>query len=163
MSKRQRRARRNRHFRIDEELKATDRTSYLAYLREPRTTNKSAHAWLVARGYTTFSESAVARHKRHALEGFEEQREAHRFALRLAEMSGGDLSSETFLRGAILRVDQLILMATFELPPDVEGSTAEDVGEFADAMERLSSCAGSSGNSKRRWEVARTRNRIRGR
>ena len=71
MSPRSRRPRVNRHFRIDDELKPDDLRAYRAFVVEPRTTNKSAHAWLVARGYTAFSESAVARHRRYYLERHE--------------------------------------------------------------------------------------------
>jgi hypothetical protein len=85
--KQKRRARQNRHFRIDQELSVEDRKAYQAYLMEPRTTNKSAHAWLAQKGYS-FSESAVARHMRHFLEGHDQQRETERFALRVAEMAG---------------------------------------------------------------------------
>ena len=132
---RRRRARRKRHSRIDHELRPQDREAYLAYLREPRTTNKSAHAWLRERGYD-FSESAVARHMRRALAGFEEQREVERFALRLAELSPGDGSGPPFLRGAVLRLDRLILTTTFDFR-GTEGRTPAQIRDFADALERL--------------------------
>ena len=93
-----RRPRSNRHYRIDHELSPADREAYLAYLREPRTTNKSAHAWLVARGYATFSESAVARHKRFYLERFaadvEAQARAKQWAMLASDtkIAGGDFA-----------------------------------------------------------------------
>ena len=133
--KQRRRPRRNRHSRIDHELKAEDREAYLSYLREPQTTNKSAHAWLCARGYD-FSESAVARHMRHSLAGLEEQRAVEQFALRLAEMAARDGSGPPFLRGALLRLDQLILMKTFD-QRGTEGATPAQIRDFADALERL--------------------------
>src|SRR3954454_23934540 len=97
-----RRPRQNRHYRIDHELTPQDREAYLAYLGEPRTTNKSAHVWLVARGYATFSESAVARHKRFYLERFapdhEAQARAKQWAMLASETThaGGD-----FVGGAV--------------------------------------------------------------
>ena len=87
MQERKRRPRRNRHYRIDHELTAEDLAAYCDYLREPRTTNKSAHAWLVAHGYTTFSESAVARHKRHYLEQTHDDRRAMDNARQWAELA----------------------------------------------------------------------------
>ena len=105
---RPRRARRKRHSRIDHELKGEDREAYLALLREPRTTNKSAHAWLCARGYS-FSESAVARHMRHYLEGAHEQRVGEQFAMRYLDLpESGRVSPEHFLRAALFRMDQLL-------------------------------------------------------
>src|SRR5437868_392026 len=131
-----RRPRRNRHYRIDEVLTPDDRRAYGAVLRDPRTTVKSAHAWLGARGYR-LSESAVARHMRHFLEAAHEQRATEQFALRLAEMEGsGEVSGDTFVRGAVLRADQLILEAIFALKP-MEGTTPAKLNEFCDMVNRL--------------------------
>src|SRR6476620_3243222 len=114
MSERRRRPRANRHYRIDHELSPPDREAYLSYLREPRTTNKSAHAWLVARGYTTFSESAVARHKRHYLEQDHEDRWARDNARQWAELArdvrkdGGDV-----VDGAVILHEVMAVKALF--------------------------------------------------
>ena len=137
MSKQKRRPRANRHFRIDHELRPEDRAAYLAYLREPQTTIKSAHAWLAGRGYADFSESAVARHMRHSLAGFEQQRAAEQFSLHLAELAGREGGDYALLRGAVVRLDQLILDATFDLRPDAEDATPADLREFADVLGRL--------------------------
>ena len=137
MSKKKRRPRANRHFRIDHELRPEDRAAYLAFLREPQTTIKSAHAWLAGRGYADLSESAVARHMRHSLAGFEQQRAAEQFSLHLAELAGREGGDHALLRGAVVRLDQLILDATFDLRPETEGATPADLREFADVLGRL--------------------------
>jgi hypothetical protein len=95
-------------------LKPQDRDAYLAYLREPRTTNSSALAWLVARGYTGFSESAVARHKRFHLERFCEEADALERArewavlARDAGKSGGDL-----VAGAVTLSEAMLVRELF--------------------------------------------------
>lgn len=138
MSKGQRRPRRNRHFRIDEELKPADREAYLAYLREPRTTNKSAHAWLVERGYATFSESAVARHMRHYLEGTQGQRLSEQFALRYLDLAQkGQVSPDHFLRASLLCADQALFEATMSLRFSERDVTPRELQEYADALSRL--------------------------
>src|SRR4051795_13487791 len=131
-----RRPRHNRHFLIDQALTPEDRRAYEAVLRDPRTTVKSAHAWLTGRGYG-LSESAVARHMRHFLAGAQEQRVTEQLALRLAEMEGsGEVSRDAFVRGAVLRADQLILEAIFGLKP-MEGTTPQAVNAFCAMMEQL--------------------------
>jgi hypothetical protein len=44
---------------------------------------------------------------------------------------------DSFLRGAVLRADQLILEAVFELRPSAQDTSPAEVHEFADAMQRL--------------------------
>lgn len=132
-----RRPRRNHHFRVDDELKSADREPYLAYLREPRATNKSAHAWLAARGYT-FSESAVARHMRHVLEGTGEQLLGEQLAVRVLGLAqSGQAPEETFLRASLFRADQLLFEAVMELRFDEREVTPQQLKEYADALERL--------------------------
>ena len=137
MQERKRRARRNRHYRIDHELTAEDLTAYCDYLREPRTTNKSAHAWLVAHGCATFSESAVARHKRHYLEQTHEDRRARDNARQWAELArdvrkdGGDV-----VDGAVILHEVMAVKALFNVDSDEELSP-EDFKFFGDLVTRL--------------------------
>src|SRR5687768_1504623 len=136
MSERKRRARRNRHYRIDHELKADDLAAYRAYLREPRTTNKSAHAWLVEHGYTTFSESAVARHKRHCLEQVHEERRATERAREWALLAS-DLREDgaDIVDGARLLSEVMAMNALFAA--DREKVTLEDLKFYTDLVSRL--------------------------
>ena len=137
MSERKRRARRNRHYRIDHELDAKDLAAYHDYLREPRTTNKSAHAWLVDRGYTTFSESAVARHKRHYLEQVHEDRRAMDNARQWAQLArdvrkdGGDV-----VDGAVILSEVMAVKALFGVDLHEEMSP-EDLRFFGELVSRL--------------------------
>jgi hypothetical protein len=131
-----RRPRRNRHFRIDDELKPSDLEAYLAYLREPRTTNTSAHAWLVARGYSTFSESAVARHKRFYLERFADEAEAleraRQWAIlaRDAPQAGGDL-----VAGAVTLSEAMLVRELFACGG--EPVSDEDLERFGQLVSRM--------------------------
>lgn len=133
---RRRRPRRNRHFRIDDELKPADLEAYQAYLREPRTTNTSAHAWLVARGYATFSESAVARHKRFYLERFAGEADAleraRQWAIlaRDAPRAGGDL-----VAGAVTLSEAMLLREMFACGSDPVSD--EDLERFGDLVSRM--------------------------
>ena len=137
MPERKRRARRNRHFRIDHELSGDDLVAYREYLREPRTTNKSAHAWLVARGYTSFSESAVARHKRHYLEQVHEDRQAmdqaRQWALlaRDVRKDGGDI-----VDGAVILSEVMAMRALFDVDSRQE-LAPEDLKFFGELVSRL--------------------------
>jgi hypothetical protein len=137
MSERKRRARRNRHYRIDHELKAEDLKAYRDLLREPRTTNRSAHAWLVARGYTDFSESAVARHKRHFLEQVHENRRgidnAREWALlaRDVRKDGGDI-----VDGAVILMEVMGVKALFNVDSEQELSP-EDFRFYGELVSRL--------------------------
>ena len=134
---RRRRPRQNRHFRIDHELKAEDLAAYRSYLGEPRTTIKSAHAWLVARGYTTFSESAVARHMRHFLEGVREQRTAEQFALRCVELrQGGKGGGDALLPATLFLAEQLVFIATRQLR-GAKRVTPEQINRLAESIERV--------------------------
>ena len=132
----QRRPRRNRHYRIDQELTAKDLSDYRDYLREPRTTNKSAHAWLVARGYTTFSESAVARHKRHFLEQRAERdqslEQARQWALMARDVrrDGGDV-----VDGAVVLTEVMACRALFEV--DAEEVSDADLEFYGQIVSRL--------------------------
>ena len=131
-----RRPRQNRHYRIDHELKPDDLAAYRAYLREPRTTNKSAHAWLVGRGYTTFSESAVARHKRHflALRAGEEQslERARQWSDLAREVrgDGGDV-----VDGAVILTEVMACRALFDA--DVEDMSDTDLVFYGQLVSRL--------------------------
>jgi hypothetical protein len=130
MSKQKRRPRVNRHYRIDAELTPDDLAAYRAVLVEPPTTNKSARAWLVARGYATFSESAVARHRRHHLETVAEQSRAVELARQYATLartgeapggvtpSGDTPSGDDFMRGAVLRAEHLLWETLFDARDD---------------------------------------------
>jgi len=131
-----RRPRQNRHFRIDHELTPEDLAAYRGYLGEPRTTNKSAHAWLVARGYTTFSESAVARHMRHYLEGVAEQRTAEQFALRCVELRQGKGAGDGLLPATLFLAEQLAFMATRQLR-GAKRVTPEQINRLAESIERV--------------------------
>jgi hypothetical protein len=136
MSERKRRARRNRHYRIDHELKAEDLAAYRAYLREPRTTNKSAHAWLVAQGYVTFSESAVARHKRHYLDQVHDERRATERAREWALLAS-DLREDgaNIVDGARLLSEMMAMNAL--LAADREKVTLEDLKSYTEMVSRL--------------------------
>src|SRR3954452_25074392 len=104
MSPRKRRTRVNRHFKIDHELNPAERETYLAYLREPPTTIDRAHAWLAERGHPSFSRSAVARHRRHYLEGVSErERMVHAAAdfARVAE--AGEYDPDVMVAGLTIR------------------------------------------------------------
>ena len=144
MPQRKRRARRNRHYRIDHELEAKDLVAYQDYLREPRTTNKSAHAWLVGRGYTTFSESAVARHRRHYLEQDHENRQAtdqaRRWTLlaRDARQHGGDV-----VDGAVFLSEVMAVKALFNTESDK--LSTDDLKFFSELMSRLIDTRGRLG------------------
>jgi hypothetical protein len=136
MPKQTRRPRRNRHYRIDDELKPADLEAYLAYLREPRTTNTSAHAWLVARGYVNISESAVARHKRFYLERFAEEaaalERARHWAIlaRDAPRAGGDL-----VAGAVTLSEAMLLRELFACGSDPVSD--EDLERFGQLVSRM--------------------------
>lgn len=143
-----RRPRQNRHYRIDHELKPDDLAAYHAFLREPRTTNKSAHAWLAGRGYTTFSPSAVARHMRHFLRGVHERRAAEQFAERCVDLArsggGGGAGGEqggrdgnVFLRGAVVGAEHLMFEAMWDLRHTVGPATPQSMKELVDTMRRL--------------------------
>lgn len=137
MAKRRRKPRQNRHFRIDHELRPEDREPYQAYLREPTTTNKSAHAWLRARGYD-FSESAVARHMRHFLAGTRDQRLTEQFAMRYLDLArSGKVSAENFLRASLLCADQAVFEATMSLRFTERDVTPQELLEYAEAIERV--------------------------
>jgi hypothetical protein len=137
MQERKRRPRRNRHYRIDHELTADDLTAYCDHLREPRTTNKSAHAWLVARGYASFSESAVARHKRHYLEQVHDNRQAMDSARQWAQLArdvrkdGGDV-----VDGAVILHEVMAVKALFNVDTD-EPVSPEDLKFFGELVNRL--------------------------
>lgn len=132
-----RRPRINRHFRIDRDLSAQQKDQYLDYLREPGTTVDSAHAKLREMGHPSISRSAVARHLRHYLSRIEAQRltaDTARCYARFAASRGPD--NLDMLRGALLRVDQLLLESVFDLR-EQQGASAAELMEFADALERL--------------------------
>lgn len=136
MPERQRRPRRNRHYRIDHELTPQDLAAYREYLREPRTTNKSAHAWLVARGYSTFSESAVARHRRHFLEQRAERDESLEQARQWAHLArdvrrdGGDV-----VDGAVILTEVMACRALFAA--DAEEVSDSDLEFYGQIVSRL--------------------------
>jgi hypothetical protein len=136
MSQRKRRPRVNRHFRIDDDLSPADLSAYRAYLVEPRTTNKSAHAWLVAKGYTTFSESAVARHKRFYLERFAHEAQSMERAKQWAALArdtpsdGGDV-----VAGAVVLSEVMLVRELF----DVGGRCVsdEELDRFGELVSRM--------------------------
>lgn len=115
MSQRQRRSRMNRHFRIDEDLSSDDLAAYRAYIAEPRTTNQSAHAWLIARGYTTFSGSAVARHRRHALEAAAAEAKSIDLARQFTALArtGSSPAGSQLIDGAVVYAEYLMFETVF--------------------------------------------------
>jgi hypothetical protein len=135
-ARRQRRPRRNRHYRIDHELTPADREAYLAYLLEPRTTNRSAHAWLVARGYTTFSESAVARHKRFYLERFTPDAEAMARAKQWAMLASDTTKAGGDFAGGAVALSEVMLFRKLMDGGDREPSM-EELFEYGGLVSRL--------------------------
>src|SRR5687768_12740739 len=107
MSKRKRRPRVNRHFKIDLVLGPSDREAYRMFLREPGTTVVTAHAWLKARGYATISASAVARHKRVFLEREDEHAAAMRKAEAYARLAGSP-GMPDLTAGALLHAEHIV-------------------------------------------------------
>jgi hypothetical protein len=132
----QRRPRSNRHYRIDHELSPADREAYLAYLREPRTTNKSAHAWLVARGYATFSESAVARHKRFYLERFAADVEAQARTKQWAMLASETKSAGGDIVGGAVALSEVMLFRKLMDGGD-RGLSKEELFEYGRLVSRL--------------------------
>ena len=112
MPARRRRPRVNRHYKIDHDLRPADRDAYLALLREPRTTIDSAHAWLAEKGYRNFSRSAVARHRRHYLEGFDRRDQLVAAAQHYAEMAReGTFSADAVTAGMVGWSETLLAQA----------------------------------------------------
>src|SRR5215204_4941447 len=104
MPPRRRRPPVNRHFKIDRLLAPEDLSAYRAFLREPAATVDTAHAWLIGRGYTTVSRSAVARHKRLLLERAEKHNQALRSAEAYAHLAGAP-DAPDLAAGAMLRAE----------------------------------------------------------
>lgn len=131
MSKRRRRPRMNRHFRIDEELSRDDLAAYREYIAEPRTTNRSAHAWLTSRGYT-FSGSAVARHRRHALEAVADNAKSIDLARKFTALahSGSSPAGGELIEGAMVYAEHLMFQTVFADKGD-EPVTPADLLEYA--------------------------------
>lgn len=129
-----RRARINRHFRIDADLTPEQLEAYLDYLREPSTTVDSAHAKLREMGHATISRSAVARHLRQYLTGLEKQRRVERQAQAYAHFArSGTFDDRDMIKGALLKVEQRMLEAVFELRRH-EVLTPAQLTEFADLI-----------------------------
>jgi hypothetical protein len=116
-SARKRRPPVNRHFKIEHVLPPPVLAEYLDHLREPGTTVDTAHTWLNKRGFGgRFSRSAVARHKRHYLEGVESQRQAQESARMFALLAANPkYSNDNMLAGALLGAEQQLLKAVFDL------------------------------------------------
>ena len=137
MPQRKRRPRVNRHFKIDDHLPPADREAYLAYLREPRTTIELAHAWLRGRGHGGFSRSAVARHRRHYLEGLlrrEAMVAASNHLARLAE--AGEYDPDTMMAGVTARHETLLAKALFDLRfgEELPLEKLNEIGELVSRM-----------------------------
>ena len=115
MPPRRRRPRVNRHFKIDHELRPGDREAYLTHLREPRSTIDLAHAWLRDKGYSSFSRSAVARHRRHYLEGFGRREEAAHAAAQYAAIARhAGFSADGLILGMAAKSEALLFDAMLD-------------------------------------------------
>jgi hypothetical protein len=134
MPPRRRRPRVNRHFKIDHELRPGDREAYLAHLREPRITIDLAHAWLRDKGYCSFSRSAVARHRRHYLEGFARREEAAHAAAQYAAIARqGGFSADGLILGMAAKSEALL----FDAMLDHSGGRKEITIKELDELGRL--------------------------
>src|SRR2546423_1164073 len=156
MAPRRRRPRTNRHFKIDHVLPLSDRDTYLTFLRDPRTTVDTAHAWLAERGYCDFSRSAVARHKRHYLEHLLEHRKAMDLARQYAVMAeGGQIGAMGLSAGAVLRVEHLLFGALFD--PALDGATMplEKLTAYGDLVGRTVKVRQQMVELEQRLEAAR--------
>jgi hypothetical protein len=129
----------NRHFKIDRLLTPADLSAYHAFLREPAATVDTAHAWLIGRGYTMVSRSAVARHKRLLLERDEKHARALRSAEAYARLAGAP-DAPDLAAGAMLRAEHLMFEKVWDVEPDTDlGERLAELVEVREVMELVAS------------------------
>ena len=124
------------HYKVDELLKPDDRESYRAVARDPRTTNESARAWLLDRGYTP-SLSAVARHRRRLIAA-DRQHQADLDRVRVfARITGTE--SMDFAQAAEFKFQQMVFEYLMRLSARDEAAAESDADpdEAAKAAELL--------------------------
>ena len=132
-----RRARVNRHFKIDDVLPAPDREAYLAFLREPGTTIDLARAWLAERDYRDFSRSAVARHRRQYLESFRQREEIVVAARHYGDLArAGEFNLDQIVSGLAARHETLLAEALFDQPHDrsIPLKLVQELGHLVEQM-----------------------------
>lgn len=148
------------HYKVEEELRAEDREAYLALILAARTTNESAHAWLLERGYS-LSLSAVARHRRrHIAANRTRQAEIQGMEL-FARCSGNDMAAGIEAYFQHLVFEHLIRLGRSTPSPfddDADDAANDDSRLNATELLRLSKLVASAVDmaAKRAVSAART-------